>query len=423
MLRWRLILEEFGPELVYLPGQNNAAADALSRLETLPSSSLPPSEVAESYGLKKEDLPDDAFPLTYKLIMEHQLLDQSLMRAAEYKDGYDLTIFRGGGKKRTLITKYGKIVMPKTLQKRCVNWYHESLCHPGMTRTEQTIRQHFTWKNLRGDVERVCKTCSVCQKSKRKTIKYGKIPVKSAEAEPWETLCVDLIGPYNIKHKKSKKDIILHAVTMIDPATGWFEIQQIPNKESHTVAEVVEQTWLSRYPWPTQIILDRGSEFMRDFTRMMTEDYGVKKKPITARNPQANSIIERVHQTIGQMIRTMEVQNLENVDNPFKGILSAICFAIRATVHTTLQASPSQLVFGRDHILNIKYVADWKRIRENKQRIIDKNNKLENDKRKEYQYVVGQKVLIKTEQSRKYGKNPYEGLLRLWRSTIMAALD
>ena len=142
---------------------------------------------------------------------------------------------------------------------------------------------------------------------------------------------------------------------------------------------------------------------MRDFTRMMTEDYGVKKT-ITARNPQANSIIERVHQTIGQMIRTMEVQNMENIDDPFKGILSAICFAIRATVHTTLQASPSQLVFGRDHILNIKYVADWKQIRENKQRIIDKNNKLENDKRKEYQYVVGQKVLIKTEQSRKFGK-------------------
>ena len=30
-------------------------------------------------------------------------------------------------------------------------------------------------------------------------------------------------------------------------------------------------------------------------------------------------------------------------------------------------------------------------------------------KRKEYKYVVGQKVLVKTEQSRKFGKNPYEG--------------
>ena len=275
------------------------------------------------------------------------------------------------------------MVMPQTLQKRCVQWYHESLCHPGMTRTEQTIRQHFTWKNLRGDVERACKKCKICQKTKKKTIKYGKLPAKEAEAEPWETLCVDLIGPYHFKSNKVKnKDIILHAVTMIDPATGWFEIAEIPNKESHTVAETVEQVWLSRYPWPTQIVLDRGSEFMKDFTRMVKEDYGIKKKTITARNPQANSIIERVHQTIGQMIRSMEVQDTENIDDPFKGILSAVCFAVRATVHTTLQATPSQLVFGRDHVLNIKFQANWKNILNQKQKMINKNNQEENKKRK-----------------------------------------
>ena len=337
-MRWCLILEEFNPELVYVPGEHNEAADALSRLETLPSTPLTPASSAELFGFEDDDLPADAFPLTYKLIMKHQLQDEELMTKAEAKDGYVLTTFCGGDKQRTLITKQGKIVMPKSLQKRCVDWYHHSLCHPGMTRTEQTIRQHFTWKNLRGDVEKACKKCKVCQLTKLKSIKYGKLPAKTAEAEPWDTLCVDLIGPYHFKSKHKKNlDLVLHAVTMIDPATGWFEIIEIPNKESHTVAEAVEQTWLSRYPWPTQVILDRGTEFMKDFTRMIKEDYGIKRKPITARNPQANSIVERVHQTIGQMIRTMEVQNTENVDNPFKGILSAVCFAVRATVHTTLQ--------------------------------------------------------------------------------------
>jgi transposase InsO family protein len=32
---------------------------------------------------------------------------------------------------------------------------------------------------------------------------------------------------------------------------------------------------------------------------MIKEDYGVKAKPITVRNPQANAIVERVHQVIG----------------------------------------------------------------------------------------------------------------------------
>jgi hypothetical protein len=40
---------------------------------------------------------------------------------------------------------------------------------------------------------------------------------------------------------------------MIDPATGWFEIQQYDDKQSITVANMIEQEWFSRNPWPTQV--------------------------------------------------------------------------------------------------------------------------------------------------------------------------
>ena len=33
VMRWRLILEEFGPELKYIKDENNAVADAISRLK------------------------------------------------------------------------------------------------------------------------------------------------------------------------------------------------------------------------------------------------------------------------------------------------------------------------------------------------------------------------------------------------------
>ena len=32
VMRWRLTIEEFGPELIYIPGDKNIVADALSRL-------------------------------------------------------------------------------------------------------------------------------------------------------------------------------------------------------------------------------------------------------------------------------------------------------------------------------------------------------------------------------------------------------
>ena len=40
VMRWRLILEEFGPELKYIKGENNVVVDALSRLEKSPNQEI-----------------------------------------------------------------------------------------------------------------------------------------------------------------------------------------------------------------------------------------------------------------------------------------------------------------------------------------------------------------------------------------------
>ena len=85
-------------------------------------------------------------------------------------------------------------------------------------------------------------------------------------------------------------------------------------------------------------------------------------------------------------------------------------FATRATLHTTLQASPSQLVFGRDAILNVKYEADWKFIRDRKQQLIDQNNKKENSRRIPHEYKIGEKkVLYRADPSSKFGNDAYKG--------------
>jgi len=97
-------------------------------------------------------------------------------------------------------------------------------------------------------IEDICQKCSTCQKSKRSYKKYGKLPPKEAETIPWDMLCVDLVGPYSFTHHPTKDKIKLWAVTMIDPVTGWFEIAEIKDKFAYTVANTVEQTWLTHYP-------------------------------------------------------------------------------------------------------------------------------------------------------------------------------
>ena len=105
-------------------------------------------------------------------------------------------------------------------------------------------------------------------------------------------------------------------------------------------------------------MFDRGTEFIVEFTKMCQNDYGLKRKTITTRNPQSNAIIEWIHQTVGNIIRIFDVYKIVN-NNPWSGILAVTMIAIHATYHTTLQASPMQLVFVQDAILNIKHVADW----------------------------------------------------------------
>ena len=81
-----------------------------------------------------------------------------------------------------------------------------------------------------------------------------------------------------------------------------------------------------------------------------------------------------IARVLGNIIRTFEVQDAElDEEDPWSGILAATMFAIRATYHTTLQALPSQLVFGRDAILNTQFKANWELIRQQKQDIICKN--------------------------------------------------
>ena len=61
-------------------------------------------------------------------------------------DGKDISLW--------VFFKEDRIVIPKKLQTRVITWYHDTLFHPGETRTEATIAQHFYWKGLRTQASR-----------------------------------------------------------------------------------------------------------------------------------------------------------------------------------------------------------------------------------------------------------------------------
>ena len=149
-----------------------------------------------------------------------QSRDKTLLKmVASRPKIYVFKSFYSAGKNFELICYKDKIVIASTLQHRVVDWYHNSLGHPGINRTEETICQHLWWPKMRDHISSSVSTCASCQRNKRRHKKYGHLPEKVAEAQPWDRLCVDLIGQYKIR-RKGQPDLICKAVTMIDNATG-----------------------------------------------------------------------------------------------------------------------------------------------------------------------------------------------------------
>jgi transposase InsO family protein len=105
-------------------------------------------------------------------------------------------------------------------------------------------------------------------------------------------------------------------------------------------------------------VYDNGSKFKLHF-EALCEKYGIKHKPISVKNPQANAILERVHQVIMVMLCTSELDIVPSVAvGDIDTFLTNVEWAICATYHTVLNASPRTAIFGRDMLLDIPFLAN-----------------------------------------------------------------
>jgi hypothetical protein len=98
------------------------------------------------------------------------------------------------------------------------------------------------------------------------------------------------------------------------------------------------------------------------------------------------------------MLRTSKLNMAELVKtSDIDVFLSDAAWAVCSTYHTVLKASPGAAIFGRDMLFDILFIADWQKIGEYRQRLTDFSNARENEGRIDYDYKVGQKVLLQKE--------------------------
>jgi hypothetical protein len=180
---------------------------------------------------------------------------------------------------------------------------------------------------------------------------------------------------------------------MIDPVTGWFEIVELPvdeipcagsdrktqkrvgrtngqtkeaylDKSSFMISKWVSKCWFSRYPCCKYVMYNNGSKFQLHFEDLC-DSYSLKHKPTSIKNPQANAILEQLHDVFMNMIQTSELDMADSVaPSDIDVVLTDAAWAIRLTYHTVLKASPGAAIFGQDMMFDIPFIADWKKIGE-----------------------------------------------------------
>jgi hypothetical protein len=292
------------------------------------------------------------------------------------------------------------IYVPASLRAAILQWYHTSLQHPGIKRMQCTVKENFYWPSVDAAIEKLVRACTTCQQCKITAVKkYGKIPLPTQKSlAPWEEVHVDLIGPWDVRYNSTSapgKSTIekIQALTIMDKATGWPEFVAIHNKTSQTIALSFDSEWLCRYPRPAQAIYDNGGEFTGQEFQELLESYGIKPLATTVRNPRSNGVIERVHLTMGDMLRTMTFSDSDWFTD-LQHTLDAVAWAVRTTVNPTIKHSPCHLAFSQDMIFCHAIKVDWETINSNRQKILAASNTKENKTRTTKQYLSGDQVLI-----------------------------
>jgi hypothetical protein len=189
-----LIVEEYGPNIVYIPGKCNIIADALSRIPKLNEWHDESTFLEEIFALDKQI---DAFTITFNVISKAQLTDNKIHWCITNNDpDFETRTIQ----QAPLVYFKAKIAIPTNLRSHVLTWKHEkatsSMCR-------LNVSYHLAAFHLAQpctQVENFMKHCNTCQHYKAQRKKYGHIPIpdKQQITNPWHSIAVDTIGPWII---------------------------------------------------------------------------------------------------------------------------------------------------------------------------------------------------------------------------------
>ena len=319
----------------YVPDKENQDVMDVSHCETNSSivdadvQALLSGDVAELIRLQNED------PTL-------QGIRASIIQSVDHKEFYkhDNGIIMRKCQSDTRLRKQvgDQIVVPKRYRMHIMEIAHDKTGHLGIQKTKDRITQHFYWPNINHDVKQHCQTCEQCQfQTKGKQAQRLLLRPLPIVDTPFKRVGIDIKGPLPVTEQGNK-----HVLVVCDYATRYPEAIPIPDQRTDTVAQAMLEIF-SRTGLPTEIIHDRGTQFMSKVMNIMCHRLGIQQLPATAYHQQTNGLTERFIGTLTSMISTLDQEDMENWDKQ----LPLFLFSYREVPSDFTGYSPFHLMYGR----------------------------------------------------------------------------
>ena len=298
----------------YLPGKQNAVADALSRVE----------------------ISTIQLGVDYEELSTAQQSDPETDAAKSSITNLRWKTIRIGNAQLLCDTSTGRPrpFVPKYFRRKIFDMIH-SLSHPSIRATVQLVTNKFVWHSMKKDITLWTRTCINCQRSKIHRHTKSSLGSFPQPTRRFGHIHVDVVGP--LPSSEGKR----YLFTIIDRSSRWPEAVPMEEASTMSCATALLNAWVSRFGLPEHITSDRGSVFTSDIWSSLAKLLGVNLHHTTAYHPQANGMVERWHPTLKASLTA------RCVGSDWHSQLPWVLLGLRTMPKDGLVHSAAEMVYGQ----------------------------------------------------------------------------